>query len=62
MDSFIKSNLIPDAIFSVIDPVALDACKRIKEAGSKIPKDIAAIGFSHNIITSMVDPSLTTVD
>jgi Transcriptional regulators len=62
MDSLFKSKLIPDAIFTVNDPVALGACKRIKEAGLIIPKDIAAIGFSNNVITSMVDPSLTTVD
>jgi DNA-binding LacI/PurR family transcriptional regulator len=62
MDSLFKSHLIPDAIFTVNDPVALGACKRIKEAGLKIPNDIAAIGFSNNVITSVVDPSLTTVD
>ena len=62
MDSLFKSKLIPDAIFTVNDPVALGACKRIKEAGLKIPNDIAAIGFSNNVITSVVDPSLTTVD
>ena len=62
MDSLFKSKLIPDAIFTVNDPVALGACKRIKEAGLKIPNDIAVLGFSNNIITSIVDPSLTTVD
>jgi DNA-binding LacI/PurR family transcriptional regulator len=62
MDLLFKSKLIPDAIFTVNDPVALGACKRIKEAGLKIPNDIAAIGFSNNVITSVVDPSLTTID
>lgn len=62
MDSLFKSNLIPDAIFTVNDPVALGACKRIKEAGLKIPNDVAAIGFSNNLVTSVVDPTLTTID
>jgi DNA-binding LacI/PurR family transcriptional regulator len=62
MDSLFKSNLIPDAIFTVNDPVALGACKRVKEAGLKIPDDVAAIGFSNNVVTSLVDPPLTTVD
>jgi DNA-binding LacI/PurR family transcriptional regulator len=38
MDSLFKSKLIPDAIFTVNDPVALGACKWIKEAGLKISK------------------------
>jgi LacI family transcriptional regulator len=62
MDSLFKSNMIPDAIFTVNDPVALGACKRIKEAGLKIPQDVATIGFSNNVVTSVVDPQLTTVD
>jgi LacI family transcriptional regulator len=62
MDSLFKSNMIPDAVFTVNDPVALGACKRVKEAGLKIPNDVAAIGFSNNVITPVVDPPLTTVD
>jgi len=62
MESLFKSNMIPDAVFTVNDPVALGACKRIKEAGLKIPQDVAAIGFSNNVITPVVDPPLTTVD
>lgn len=62
MDSMFKSGLVPDAIFTVNDPVALGAYKRIKEACLKIPDDIAVVGFSNNILTSVVDPSLTTID
>jgi DNA-binding LacI/PurR family transcriptional regulator len=62
MDSLFKSNMIPDAVFTVNDPVALGACKRIKDAGLKIPIDVAVIGFSNNVITSVVDPPLTTID
>jgi DNA-binding LacI/PurR family transcriptional regulator len=62
MDSLFKENIIPDAIFTVNDPVALGAYKRIKEAGLQIPTDIAAIGFSNNVVSSLVDPPLTTVD
>jgi DNA-binding LacI/PurR family transcriptional regulator len=62
MDSLFKSKIFPDAIFTVNDPVALGACKRIKEAGLKIPNDVAAIGFSNNVVSSVVDPPLTTID
>lgn len=62
MDSLLNENTIPDAIFAVNDPVAIGAYQRIKEAGLKIPNDVAIMGFSNNKITSMVDPQLTTVD
>lgn len=62
MDSLLKENMIPDAIFAVNDPVAIGAFQRIKEAGLRIPDDIAIVGFSNNKITSLVDPPITTVD
>ena len=61
MDSLLKENIIPDAIFAVNDPVAVGAFQRIKEEGLKIPKDIAIVGFSNNKITSLIEPPMTTV-
>lgn len=62
MDSLLEEKEIPDAIFAVNDPVAIGAFQRIKEAGLKIPNDVAIMGFSNNKITSLVEPQLTTVD
>lgn len=62
MSYLIENKLIPDAIFAVNDPVAIGAFQKIKEAGLKIPDDIAIVGFSNNKITSIVDPPLTTVE
>ncbi len=62
MDYLIKKNLIPDAIFAVNDPVAIGAFQRIKEAGLKIPEDIGIVGFSNNKITTLVNPTITTID
>ena len=62
MDELIARNTLPDAVFAVNDPVAIGAFQRIKEAGYKIPHDIAIMGFSNNKITTLVDPPLTTVD
>ena len=62
MDYLLKKNIVPDAIFAVNDPVAIGAFQRIKEAGLKIPADIGIVGFSNNKITSLVDPTITTVD
>lgn len=62
VDALLKEHLMPDAIFAVNDPVAIGAYQKIKEAGLRIPADIAIMGFSNNKITSLVDPPLTTVD
>ena len=62
MDYLIKEKNIPDAIFAVNDPVAIGAFQKIKEAGLKIPDDIAIMGFSNNKIASLVEPQLTTID
>jgi DNA-binding LacI/PurR family transcriptional regulator len=62
MDCMLKENIIPDAIFAVNDPVAIGAFQRIKEAGLKIPGNIAIVGFSNNKITALVDPPMTTVN
>ena len=61
LDCLLKENIIPDAIFAVNDPVAVGAFQRMKEDGLKIPKDIAIVGFSNNRITSLIEPSMTTV-
>lgn len=62
MDTLLKEKMIPDAIFAVNDPVAIGAFQRIKEAGLRIPADVAIVGFSNNKITALVDPPITTVD
>ena len=62
MVSMLAENVIPDAIFAVNDPVAIGAFQKIKEAGLKIPDDIAIVGFSNNKITALIDPPLTTVN
>src|SRR5690606_14111426 len=51
----------PDAIFVNNDIGAIGAMKAIKERGLKIPADIAVVGFSDWQISSMVEPSLTSV-
>lgn len=62
LDFMLNDNIIADAIFAVNDPVAIGAYQRIKEAGLKIPNQMAIVGFSNNKITALVDPPLTTVN
>ncbi len=62
MSSLLKNKIKLDAIFAVNDPVAIGAFQKIKEAGLIIPDDVAIVGFSNNKITSLVEPSMTTVN
>lgn len=52
----------PDAIFATNDPAAMGAMQAIKEKGLKIPKDVALVGFSNWIFSSLLDPPLSSVD
>lgn len=51
-----------DGIFSANDVMAISAMQYIKKQGLRIPEDIAIVGFSNEPISSVMIPSLTTVD
>lgn len=50
-----------DAVFCASDMMALGAIRAIKEAGLKIPDNVAVCGFDDIASTSVSDPPLTTV-
>lgn len=52
---------LPEAVVCVNDPCAFGAMNAIKEAGLKIPDDIAVVGFTDDIRADLVRPSLTTI-
>lgn len=51
----------PDAILAINDPVAVGAYVRFREAGLRVPQDVALAGFSDNPEAALVEPGLTTV-
>ncbi len=51
----------PSAIFAIADTLALGAMEAIKQAGLRIPDDIALIGFNDIPVAMLVDPPLTSV-
>jgi LacI family transcriptional regulator/LacI family repressor for deo operon, udp, cdd, tsx, nupC, and nupG len=53
---------MPDAIFCINDPTAIETIRIIKEKGLRVPEDISIIGFSNDYVSSMIEPSLTTVE
>jgi LacI family transcriptional regulator len=52
----------PDGVFAVEDFTALGAMQALKEAGKKIPADVAVIGFANEAFGQFITPSLSTVD
>lgn len=50
----------PTAIFAIADMLALGAMQAIKQAGLRIPGDIALAGFNDIPTAALVEPALTT--
>lgn len=50
------------AIFAANDQMAIGAIKTIKQAGLSIPNDIAVVGFDNIVVSTLIDPTLTTVN
>lgn len=51
----------PTAVLIANDLMALGAIKAIRDEGLSIPRDLAVVGFDDTLITSYVDPALSTV-
>ncbi len=51
----------PDAVFAASDLMAIGAIRATREAGLKIPEDMALVGFDDVSIASYADPQLTTI-
>ena len=52
----------PDAIFAITDSAAIGVIQTLKKFNIKIPEEIAVVGFSNNINSTIIEPTLTTVD
>ena len=51
----------PDAVFAFNDSAALSAMRAVQEAGIRVPRDIAIVGFDDIAQTSLSHPPLTTL-
>jgi LacI family transcriptional regulator len=59
--TLLKSGDLPDGIFAASDPVAIACMQEFKKKNIAIPDRVAIVGFSDEPITSMLQPSLSTV-
>jgi LacI family transcriptional regulator len=61
-ETILAMNPLPDGIFSANDSCAVSCLKRLKEAGIKIPEQIAIAGFNNDPLSKVIEPNLTTVN
>ncbi|MCU0485710.1 MAG: LacI family transcriptional regulator [Anaerolineales bacterium] len=54
-------SLHPDAVFAASDSMALGAMRALREAGIKIPDEIALVGFDDLPFAAHTQPPLTTI-
>jgi LacI family transcriptional regulator len=52
---------LPEAIFAANDAVAVSCMRVLKQAGVRIPQDIAIVGFNDEVIAMVIEPNLTTI-
>jgi len=52
----------PDAIFTISDRMAIGAMLAIKEKGLRMPTDIGLVGFNNEPVTSLVTPTISSVE
>jgi DNA-binding LacI/PurR family transcriptional regulator len=50
-----------DAVFAASDLMAAGALRALKQAGRRVPEDVAVIGFDDSAIAAYAEPPLTTV-
>ena len=53
---------MPDAIFATNDACAVSCIRELKQAGIKVPHDIAVAGFNNDPLSKVIEPNLTTIN
>ncbi|MEM6764023.1 MAG: LacI family DNA-binding transcriptional regulator [Bacteroidota bacterium] len=61
VNRFHKANNMPEGIFAITDSVAIGAIDGLKKLGYQVPSQVAVAGFSDWKISSVINPSLTSV-
>jgi len=61
MEKFFETREMPTAIFGANDHMAIGAIRALKEAGIRVPEDVAVAGFDDGDLAPHVTPPLTSV-
>jgi LacI family transcriptional regulator len=57
----LNMNPRPDGIFAANDTSAVACIRDLKQAGVRVPDDIAVVGFNNDPISRVIEPNLTTI-
>jgi LacI family transcriptional regulator len=57
----LKMTKMPDGIFTANDTSAVACIRELKQAGLRIPQDVAVVGFNNDPIARVIEPNLTTI-
>jgi LacI family transcriptional regulator len=57
----LKMKKKPDGVFTANDTSAVACIRELKQAGMRIPQDIAIVGFNDDPISRVIEPNLTTI-
>lgn len=60
--AIMKMKPLPDGAFVANDNCAVGCMLALKEAGIRIPEDIAFVGFNNDPVSRVIEPNLTTIN
>jgi len=61
MREVLAAGHLPDAVFAASDLMAVGALRVLREAGLRVPDDVALVGFDDSSVCRLTDPALTSV-
>jgi len=61
-EKMLKKKNLPDGVFVANDNAAVGCMLAVKQAGIRIPEDIAFVGFNNDPVSKVIEPNLTTID
>lgn len=61
MQSILAGNRAPRAVFAASDLMAMGAIMALREAGLRVPEDVAVMGFDDASVAAQTDPPISTM-
>ncbi|MFO7256256.1 MAG: LacI family DNA-binding transcriptional regulator [Bacteroidota bacterium] len=61
-EKMLAMNPRPDGVFASNDTTAVAVIRTLKQAGLRVPHDVAVAGFNNDPLASVIEPGLTTVN
>jgi len=62
VQDLLAADIAFDAVFTLEDFTAMGVMQELKRAGKRVPEEVAVVGFANEAFTSLVSPTISTVD